>query len=213
MESIKNNIHPMNEACLRSSEEIRLVDTRYRARSLSFSDMCPAQARHDKDLATRGCADQGGLCPPDPITIEILDETNPVIKTTLPPKSPPLKVANLSSSEPLTCNSPRGNRPLAASPSGSQYPMPKPNPLSKKPAFEIVHIDDLLGRVDRLCRDFESETRAIKYLMDVIIAATTEDTPCKMYSCRGNLCVRFDKQHFLLMVKEISQDLPLKIKK
>lgn len=76
--------------------------------------------------------------------------------------------------------------------------------VRKKPTFKIVHTDDLLGRIDRLCRSFTSETRAIKYLMDVIIAATNEDTPCSVYHRCGNLCVRFAKQQFILTIMEIT---------
>jgi hypothetical protein len=120
---------------------------------------------------------------------------------------PPRRARSLSFSDtPPKCKDTALPKTLSAS-------EPPPPPPPKKQEFEIVHIDDMHGRIDKRCRTFESETKAIKYLMDVIIAATSEETPCKMYSCRGNLCVRFDKQHFLLMIKESSQVFPPKNKK
>lgn len=110
----------------------------------------------------------------------------------------------LSASEPLSNTK---TAPIATlSFSSPRHPiLENPSPR-KKLTFEIVHLDDLQGRIDRLCHKFTSEARAIKYLMNVIIAATNEDTPSSMYQCRGNLCVRFAKQHFILTIKEIIEN-------
>jgi len=186
--------HPGNESNATSIEIIKIecddANNRH-PRSLSTADVPTSLKSSTSDIHHK---EMEKKCPVD-------DLIKTVVKTSELP-------AGLSASEPLSNTKNVPNDALSFSSPvndcNDKNFVEQRVAVRKKPTFEIAHIDDLMGRKDRLCRGFTSETRAIKYLMDVIIAATNEDTPCSMYHCRGNLCVRFAKQHFILTIREIT---------
>lgn len=102
---------------------------------------------------------------------------------TLPHKTP-LPPPNLSQSD--------------SSGTPKKFDPTQPPSILNKQRFEVVYVDDLLGRIDKKCRVFETEAGALLHMMNAIIAYTLENGESRMYKVKNTLCVRFDKRHVQL---------------